>query len=717
MSKPYRPPVCSALACLPRVFWLLALFASCAIGLAQASSDYSEPEPYSLLHSTAPFLAPANDNRVTLMLLLSDAGLAQPRLPTKWWGDAPVSAYFGETPLWFGTIAAVFGEEPEIEVASGICPQRIAANRGYQEALKASAVPASEQALLIEARNAMDSQCGSAAKDEIKSVLDRIGSPAGKEFAAYLKAAIAFHLPDFDSSNSTNARNGFATLMTSKQPWVEETATYMVARMDLMQAQQGTFGEYGELRLENVSPDSLGIAETGLRTYLKKYPKGKYAASARGLLRRVAWFGRDYAALEKEFAHAFALADPSMLNVSVPQLAYEAANKLLGNGERREIREPRLLAALDLMLMRSGQAEPDNPARLTREALQAQEATFAHQKELFNYLLAAYAFYVEGNPAAALKQIGDAAPGPKMNFVQFSQQALKGLALEATQEAMQARAHWLALVPLAEPVLQRPAVELALAQNYEKSGEIDKVFAPDSPIRNPTYREILLVNSSGPELLRQRAKAADAATRERQLALYILLFKELTRGHYQDFLNDLPLIPATGPLTSMTSMTGKLGVGGSPALDDFNWPGGTNGNFVCPSLRDTVAALASNPHDERKQVCLGEFLRLKDYDGFLSETERSQDHRIPTELGRVAAQFPGKGKSRLDIYKQVIANPKADKDVRAYALFRTVNCWAPSGHNACDNADVPISQRKQWFQELKTKYRNTVWAGELKYYW
>ena len=292
-----------------------------------------------------------------------------------------------------------------------------------------------------------------------------------------------------------------------------------------------------------------------------------------------------------------------------------------------------------------------------------------------------------------------------------------------------ARAHWLALIPLAEPVLQRPAVELALAQNYEKSGELDAVFAPDSLIQSQTYREVLLAYSAGPTLLRQQAMALDATTRERQLALYVLLFKELTREHYQDFLDDLRLIPASEPLTKKsepdtyyyeyTLPSHKFGTRDeSPLLTDFNWPGTKAGKgFACPSLRDTADALASNPQDARSQICLGEFLRLNDYDGFLTGARRFPEWRVPTELGTVAVQFPGKGRSRLDIYKEIIANPKAARDARAYALYRAVNCWAPSSHNACDNTNDPVSQRKQWFQELKTKYRGTVWADTLKYYW
>jgi len=97
----------------------------------------------------------------------------------------------------------------------------------------------------------------------------------------------------------------------------------MVARTALKQAQQSALGKYGDLDLENISREPLALAEAGFRAYLKEYPKGQYAASVRGLLRRVAWFARDPARLAEEFAQAFAL-DPAMRNVSLFELIEEA---------------------------------------------------------------------------------------------------------------------------------------------------------------------------------------------------------------------------------------------------------------------------------------------------------------------------------------------------------------------------------------------------------
>ena len=50
----------------------------------------------------------------------------------------------------------------------------------------------------------------------------------------------------------------------------------------------------GLLKRENVSAPNLERATTRLETYLKLYPSGQYAQSARGLMRRIAWLGGDF---------------------------------------------------------------------------------------------------------------------------------------------------------------------------------------------------------------------------------------------------------------------------------------------------------------------------------------------------------------------------------------------------------------------------------------
>jgi hypothetical protein len=87
------------------------------------------------------------------------------------------------------------------------------------------------------------------------------------------------------------------------------------------------------------------------------------------------------------------------------------------------------------------------------------------------------------------------------------------------------------------------------------------------------------------------------------------------------------------------------------------------------------------------------------------------------ELGGGKPIFPGEPYSRGEIYRKLIANSATPEADRAYALYRAVNCYAPSGQNDCGGKEVAKAQRKAWHDELKAKYGSTSWAKTLRYYW
>ena len=87
------------------------------------------------------------------------------------------------------------------------------------------------------------------------------------------------------------------------------------------------------------------------------------------------------------------------------------------------------------------------------------------------------------------------------------------------------------------------------------------------------------------------------------------------------------------------------------------------------------------------------------------------------ELGGARSRFAGTRFSRLIAYRAVIADPRAPAEDKAYALYRAVNCYAPSAFNGCDASEVPLEQRRAWFNQLKTRYPRSPWATRLRYYW
>ncbi len=75
----------------------------------------------------------------------------------------------------------------------------------------------------------------------------------------------------------------------------------MQARVELNAAQAQSFDEWGSFDLDKTDHIATARASQGLAAYLTAYPKGAYAASAKGLQRRVMWLNGDLAALSDAY--------------------------------------------------------------------------------------------------------------------------------------------------------------------------------------------------------------------------------------------------------------------------------------------------------------------------------------------------------------------------------------------------------------------------------
>lgn len=574
-----------------------------------------------------------------------------------------------------------------------------ASAQAFVDQLIAADLPASERQALAQSRVKLLAACNWDSPQLASLLPTDLQTPLGKGFATYLQAA-----GDFYSGRFSEAGAAFATLKDSPSAWLKETALYMNARTLLNSAQQNAFDEYGMPALEHVDKSTLQQAEAGFDAYLQTYPQGAYVASAKGLLRRVHWLDGNPDKLAADYAWQMTQAKDEQRNLSLDDLVEEVDTKLL-MVNRNPVSTPLLLAVNDLMWMRE-QAE----GRLTRDALQQQKAVFAGQPALYDYLQAAFALYVDNDPDAALKLL-PAEPAAKLDYLAFSQQTLRGLALEAKNDASGAQALWLQLLPLAKQPLQREQLELALAMNYERNQQLAKVFAADSPIQSPQVRFTLLRHVADAELLRQQiSQAADPV--ERNTAQFVLLYKDLLRGQYAAFASDLGQLPASAPEDKLGYSLGYVYSNGQ-SLKLFQWNGKeAESGYVCPSLAETAAALEKDGKSPQGLNCLGEFILRNGLDGMPLD---SQPDKL--SLGGTPSAFKGEAFSRLEGYKQVIANSKAPRDDRAYALYRAINCFASSGNNRCGGKDVEPAVRKAWFRQLKGTFADTQWGKSQQYYW
>ncbi|MCF5721728.1 outer membrane assembly lipoprotein YfiO [Pseudomonas syringae] len=675
-----------------------------------------------------PFLSPGNDSRVNLRLLLADKK-ALPLAPNALDED-DLSQGFGPVPFAVYRLTPRPDAEPDnqpdnsrtAELDTLLAPLGIkrddyttageaflngegsrcrsndddSATAFVSQVVKAD-MPAAERELLVKARLQLLTTCSW--DGPVVAGPQQIQSSDGQQLRTYLQAAA-----DFYSGRFAEAERGFSAISSANLPWLKETAQYMSARTALNQAQANTYDEYGVPQLERVDEPALAQAEKGFKHYLNTYPQGQYSASARGLLRRVYWLADNNTQLAEAYAHELTQVSDAQRNVSMDELVEEADTKLLTlSGENRFT--PLIQVVSDLKMMRA-----HTPPLLNRADLEQQKTAFANEPALYDYVLAAYALYVEHQPDQALQRLPKDVPS-SLDYFAFSQQTLRALALEAKQDWQGAEAVWLKLLPLAQQPLQRDQIELALALNYERSAQLAKVFATDSPISAKQVRYVLLRNVAGAELLRQQiAQASDPL--ERETAQFVLLYKNLLRGQFERFLDDLKQLPTPASEDKLGTSLGYV-YSASQTLKLFQWNGDkAESGYACPSIAQTAETLQADAKNPQGLNCLGEFILRNNLDGMPLEQARAAG-----SLGSTPSDFKGETFSRLDGYKRVIGDAKAPKNDKAYALFRAINCYAPAGYNSCGGQDVEPAVRKAWFRQLKSSFADTQWGKSAQYYW
>ncbi|AWV04927.1 hypothetical protein DM992_37175 [Burkholderia sp. JP2-270] len=673
-----------------------------------------------------PMLSPANDTRINAMLLMVDSAKVAQVFPDPKTIPAKdrINQIIVPFPLDFSGWIDIGQKQPDradgasdadalsnryADGEGSICRSMNAGADAFNDALNAAGgIPADEAARLRAARTDIAQKTCAAGGASAAWTKPSVKSPLGQQFAAYLDGTNAFYRADF-----LTATKAFANASHSANPWLKETGLYMAGRAQLNAAQADVFDNDSPTPSRaRVTKVSLDAANTVFRTYLKVYPQGRYAVSASGLLRRVAWLGGNVTQQADLYGNALARWSPKTSNVPLMQLANELDSKLLFGSEldARQIQSPTVLATVDLLRMRtsdSGDSSRDKP--LTLDDLQAQKPRFASAPALHDYLLATWYVYVGHKPDAALELLPQT-PAVPLDYFGLSQQTLRAFALEDSGQSDKARQLWRDLIPLAKFRFQREALELALAINLEQAGLVNDVFADDSPVQNAAIRAVLLQRTANADLLRAQAQNQAAGGALRDTALYTLLYKELTRSHYADFIADAALVSGTP----------------ADALKPFTAPGARNEDgYACLSARDIAAALQQNPGDAKGLNCLADFVRLHppasglegDSMPWVRNASAASAKRTPPTLGASPSQFAGKPYERMSSYATVMADAQASPNDRAYAFYRAIKCYAPAGYNECGGKDVPKNTRKRWFDTLKATYPGSPWAQKLRYYW
>lgn len=644
-----------------------------------------------------PFLSPDNDTRINLGLLAEARGLGHlnltsPQVPFEISMLQPEANDPKASAEALASLAASLGvADAPINAAlardagwlNGRCAQnRPAAAMPFLQALAQSGLTAAQQQSLASARVAMLGLCETTSTPAMPT-LDALPDDAAAPWATYLHAIRALYLGQF-----AEAQQHLQTLGDSRQPWLAETADYLLIRVGLQQAQATAFDEYGFYDPHKVDPAPARQAGLALQHYLQRWPQGQYLASAQGLQRRIDWLSGDSAALASRYAALLdGPQDMTLWNeLDLRQLAPDQVTA-----------HPVLLLVQDLRRMRAPGSEPRWPLPTAAEFSAQQAQLQRGPAGSLTYLQQAYAYYV-AHDYAALAALPAPTAGEPGDLLAFSGQMLRGMALMALQRWPEAATHWQVLRANQTDAARQQLIELAQALTLERGDRLADLLATEGPVRREALLLPVLRYVAPAQLLRQVASDPQRAALQRNTALFTLLLKQLQRGQYADFLRDQAL------LTEVKSAEPY-------DLAVFQTPAVRTGDYVCPTLTETLQTLVSAP-TARARNCLAEQFYRAGWD------DNPLGDKPPTDqLAGSADRFGGTPHGRLALYRQVIADTAAPRADRSYALYRAINCFASSGYNHCGSEEIPKAERQRWFRQLKDNYANTPWAAQLRYWW
>ncbi|WP_333660971.1 hypothetical protein [Acinetobacter sp.] len=655
--------------------------------------------------SNLPVLVPLNDSQTNMVLLLSDLGLATIKPMT---ADGNLwDASYGTVPFDAANISAltenrILNQREKLSQKDEIifderCYSFNSGNAAFISQVKTNKnIPANEKQLLINERQKMN-QCS----DKIALIaVDPNWSATTRQYASYLNASILFY-----NANYTAATKIYTVLSTVEDTWLKETALYMLIRTSLNSAYATGVDQYGDVYLDNINQNLLKQFLDHITVYLKAYPNGQYVASARGFMRRGLWLSKRQDLLVNEIVWQIQNPKSKFYNLEMSQLPAEIDRRVFNSQyfNVKNLTDPFFLATYDLMYMRMPASDPYRP--ITWAQLTAQKEFFKAQPELFQYLQAVHLVFVQNKPQEALSYL------PKdniksNNYLQLSQSFLKGQILEKTGQKQAAEQYWNQQFAQARDSFQKGLFETALSNHLAAKQDYSAFIGKKAKISQLNLQRNFITQVANADSLQKIIQSNDSTLDQKQAATYTLLSKSLVHQNFDLFKQSFAFLPKNADQYQGYSSKDEQ-LKNKPDFSNFIWNGATiTSQFKCANLQTLVSQLSQAPQDPLLNVCLGEYFR--------SEQGYSLQQLAYAEQQK--SSFSGKIFARGQVYKDILKSSSKD-DLHAYALYRSIQCYAPSGINDCGDAEVGKPVRKQWYDQIKRDYPNSTWAKSLKYYW
>lgn len=653
--------------------------------------------------SNLPVLIPGNDNRTNMTLLLSNLGLAQIKTlkpDLNLWSAQYGSVPFDVTSLPTITENKINNKRQPFKLNQDQVSYEercISLQQGKQtfiDQVKANkSIPTTEKQLLIDAR----SKLIDCEKTTALIAVNPNWSATTRQYASYLNGSILFYNANFSAASKI-----YIALSQVEDPWLKETAQYMLIRTELNTAFASAQDQYGDINPEKIDHVSVKNFFNNITEYLKLYPQGQYVASARGLMRRGLWLTDRQDLLINEIVWQINHPQSPLYNLEMNQLPAELDRRVFRSEKfnPKLLNEPFFLTTYNLMQMRKTGDEKYKP--ITWAQLNNQKAFFKTQPELFKYLQAAHLFYVQGKNQEALSYLPKA-NSQTNNALQLSQQFLIGQILEK-QNKVQAQQHWLQLYQHANDGNAKALFETALANHFNQSQNTQAFIGKNAQISQAILQKNFISNFANEDALQTIIQSSTSTQNQKNTAIYTILSKSLDAQNFVLFNQNVQYLPKN--TAQYKSYESNDALKEQPPFADFIWQGSNiTPQLKCPDLITLSKQLAQSPKNALLNVCLGEYMRHSRYGDYYYSWHNDEQN-----------QFKGTPFARGTVYKKIIKN-EPNGDLKAYALYRSVMCYSPNGTNDCGDIEVSKNTRKQWFDQLKRDYPNSNWAKSLKYYW
>ena len=559
-------------------------------------------------------------------------------------------------------------------------------------ALQASTVSPPMRQALMDIRNKVAVGCSQIeiSESEIAERCNQIAQKDGKAgtYCEYIQIAYQLY-----SAKPAKALDQIKSLRLkvedpNSDKWLRETLDYLIGRVTLIAAQIEWDGYYIDPEDNKINQELVRQAREALQEYLKRYSGGRYAESARGLMRRASWMLGEQTealnALEDGIHSALDRRDDAGL---ISRIYESDIIGIQAKKDRLAVDRPLLGAISYLTTVRGNKLKSSFP----RQELERVYADVPYPG-LKQYLLANY-YFNQGDFAEVgrlLSELPDKTPA----LVRASLQALNANAQEKVEKWRDVRGVWRELI--AEPTNAKD-LRAELIRNYICAGDLKELLDNELNIITQASEEAGNYEGRVFPILSQFAdeallnSLANDSTRPQQLAqsaVETLLQKYLLERSFDKFLSTYSQHEAS---------QAKF----EPVL--------------------TAARTLNNDASDPKA--------LINYTYFLHSTGLAQlslEDPFLTICKKNQVRWHVPNLTPFRGYQQAYeeAQKRNDADQQAKALHFMILCFGStnSGYACLESEDGKThdeiankATRKQWFQTLHSKFKNSEWAKKTPY--